>query len=309
MQGRGIVQEIVRIRSELNCMHKYYSILHHTSLGKVEVLLHNSNIYIYIFVQVNMMTTWYFNMTLTGRSRLIIEIYHSCFLPQWKLCHVQKIIAIIIRQHTFCKIIMSISIILSTCFDWVWISTTIGIWHMYWINYKLQVPKWIVIKSDEISVKHCKMKVQVYHCSSHLYMLKISETDLVLWNTIFSLVCCIRLEWCTSTAMYCVTMSPHFSSKQFCRLCVPNVWQRLETVNSEVMKLLLLHWIIEYMTVNESLWKYCISITYTFSYCWFNWSIVVISGTVHRLLLKTSFHPLLWTSSGLTGSWKTKHLY
>ena len=30
--------------------------------------------------------------------------------------------------------------------------------------------------------------------------------------------------------------------------------------------------------------------------------IVVISGTVHRLLLKTSFHPLLWTSSGLTGS-------
>ena len=40
-----------------------------------------------------------------------------------------------------------------------------------------------------------------------------------------------------------------------------------------------------------------------------HWSIVVISGTVHRLLLKTSFHPLLWTSSGLTGSWKTKHLY
>ena len=46
MQGRGIDKEIVRIRSELNCMHKYYSILYHTSLGKVEVLLHNSNIYI-----------------------------------------------------------------------------------------------------------------------------------------------------------------------------------------------------------------------------------------------------------------------
>ena len=46
MQGRGIDQEIVRIRSELNCMHKYYSILHHTSFGKVEVLLHNNNIYI-----------------------------------------------------------------------------------------------------------------------------------------------------------------------------------------------------------------------------------------------------------------------
>ena len=46
MQGRGIVQEIVRMRNELNCMHKYYSILHHTFLGKVDVLLHNSTIYI-----------------------------------------------------------------------------------------------------------------------------------------------------------------------------------------------------------------------------------------------------------------------
>ena len=34
------------------------------------------------------------------------------------------------------------------------------------------------------------------------------------------------------------------------------------------------------------------------------WRIAVISGTVHWFLLKTSFHPLLWTSSGLTGSWK-----
>ena len=30
--------------------------------------------------------------------------------------------------------------------------------------------------------------------------------------------------------------------------------------------------------------------------------IVVLSGTVHWLYLKTSFHLLLWTSSGLTGS-------
>ena len=35
-----------------------------------------------------------------------------------------------------------------------------------------------------------------------------------------------------------------------------------------------------------------------------SWRIVVISGTVHWLYLRTSFHPLLWTSSGLTGSWK-----
>ena len=37
--------------------------------------------------------------------------------------------------------------------------------------------------------------------------------------------------------------------------------------------------------------------------------IVLTTGTVHWFWLKTSFHPLLWTSSGLTGSWKTKHLY
>ena len=34
------------------------------------------------------------------------------------------------------------------------------------------------------------------------------------------------------------------------------------------------------------------------------WSKVVISGTVHWFDLKTSFHPLLWTSSGLRGTWK-----
>ena len=35
-----------------------------------------------------------------------------------------------------------------------------------------------------------------------------------------------------------------------------------------------------------------------------SWRIVVISGTVHWFDLKTSFHPLLWTSSGLKGTWK-----
>ena len=35
-----------------------------------------------------------------------------------------------------------------------------------------------------------------------------------------------------------------------------------------------------------------------------SWRKVIISGTVHWFWLKTSFHPLLWTSSGLTGSWK-----
>ena len=83
---------------------------------------------------------------------------------------------------------------------------------MYTISYKLQVPKWILIKSDEISGKHCKMKVQVYDCSSYHNILTTSETHHVFHNTTFSWVCCIGQEWCTSTAMYCVTMSPHFSN-------------------------------------------------------------------------------------------------
>ena len=44
----------------------------------------------------------------------------------------------------------------------------------------------------------------------------------------------------------------------------------------------------------EALYKYVI----------YSWRIVIISGIVHWFWLKTSFHPLLWTSSGLTGSWK-----
>ena len=35
------------------------------------------------------------------------------------------------------------------------------------------------------------------------------------------------------------------------------------------------------------------------------WRIVIISGTVHWFWLKTSFHPLLWILSGLTGSWQS----
>ena len=34
MQVRGIVQEIVRIISELNCIHEYYSTLHERSVLK-----------------------------------------------------------------------------------------------------------------------------------------------------------------------------------------------------------------------------------------------------------------------------------
>ena len=101
---------------------------------------------------------------------------------------------------------------------------------MYWTNYKLQVPKWILLKSAEISVKHCKMKVKVYDCCSHHHILTISETHLVLHNTTFSLVCNMRLAWCTRYVMYCVTMSPQFSNKHVCRLFVPHVWQKLEMI-------------------------------------------------------------------------------
>ena len=46
MQDTGTVWEIVRIKSELNCVHQYFSILYETSLGKVKVL---HNIYIYLY--------------------------------------------------------------------------------------------------------------------------------------------------------------------------------------------------------------------------------------------------------------------
>ena len=35
-----------------------------------------------------------------------------------------------------------------------------------------------------------------------------------------------------------------------------------------------------------------------------SWSLEVFSGTVYWFCRKTSFHPLLWTSSGLKGTWK-----
>ena len=47
----------------------------------------------------------------------------------------------------------------------------------------------------------------------------------------------------------------------------------------------------------------CLSV-YFCIHVYMSWRIVIFSGTVHWFWLKTSFHPLLWTSSGLTGSWK-----
>ena len=46
MQDTGTVWEIARIRSELNYMHYYFSILYETSLGKVQVLPNN---FIYLY--------------------------------------------------------------------------------------------------------------------------------------------------------------------------------------------------------------------------------------------------------------------
>ena len=65
---------------------------------------------------------------------------------------------------------------------------------------------------------------------------------------------------------------------------------------------------------SQSLNKHCTSIPSSCSNNWCkflillveSWRIVIISGTVHWFWLKTSFHPLLWTSSGLTGSWKLR---
>ena len=46
MQGRAIIQEIVWIIHELNCIHKYYSTYMKDLFWKLDILLHNSNIYI-----------------------------------------------------------------------------------------------------------------------------------------------------------------------------------------------------------------------------------------------------------------------
>ena len=76
------------------------------------------------------------------RSRLIIEIYHSCFLPHWKLCLSEKLLLSSSWQQTYCKIIMSTPVTLSTCFDWVWISTTVWIFWYVLNHTDLKDAKW-----------------------------------------------------------------------------------------------------------------------------------------------------------------------
>ena len=66
----------------------------------------------------------------------------------------------------------------------------------------------------------------------------------------------------------------------------------------EVIDALVMSYGVTWLEVQRALWK-----IYEF-HIKTSWRTVVISGTVHWLYLKTSFHPLLWTSSGLTGSWK-----
>ena len=104
-----------------------------------------------------------------------------------------------LKNYSYHNHDMSSPITPGTCFEWVWISTTIGVWHIYWMNYKLQVPKWILIKSYEISVKHCQMKVKVYDYSSiHWQFLKqtlhyiiplFHEFAVWDWNDVLVLLC------------------------------------------------------------------------------------------------------------------------
>ena len=90
-------------------------------------------------------------------------------------------------------------------------------------------------------------------------------------------------------------------------LGIKSLWMHLKVKILWFLYLEALNW-----SFSHSRNKHCASIP---SSCSNNWcrflillvesrSIVVFSGTVHWFLLKTSFHPLLWTSSGLTGSWK-----
>ena len=60
------------------------------------------------------------------------------------------------------------------------------------MNFKKKVMKF---------VQYVNMKMQVYHCSSPHYMFTISETELVLDNTIFPLVCSTGLDSLASIAM------------------------------------------------------------------------------------------------------------
>ena len=59
------------------------------------------------------MTILYLHMKFTGRSRLITEIYHSCFLLHWKLCHVWKLLLSRSWQQTYYHITMSTPITMS----------------------------------------------------------------------------------------------------------------------------------------------------------------------------------------------------
>ena len=109
-------------------------------------------------------------------------------------------------------------------FAWVWISTTIRVWNIFRINYKLQVPKRILIKNG-IIWKQLQTKVYTYDSDYHI--LTIVEKDLALHIMIVSALSCITLQSCTITIMYCVTMSPHIWNKNICTVCVPNIWQKL----------------------------------------------------------------------------------
>ena len=146
MQGRVIIQEIVRIRSELNCMHKYYITLPETSFGKAEILLHNSNIYIcagehdnnMIFLQeidwTIKMNNRHMSLMLLATLKIVSCLKNYCYHHHDNR-HIVKLLSPpqSLYKHvlTECEYQLQLE---------------------YWINYKLQVPKWILIKSDEIFV-------------------------------------------------------------------------------------------------------------------------------------------------------------
>ena len=52
------------------------------------------------------------------------------------------------------------------------------------MNYKLQVPKWMLIKNG-ITQKHFQTKVQVYNYDSDYNILTIVEKDLAFQNMTF----------------------------------------------------------------------------------------------------------------------------
>ena len=143
-------------------------------------------------------------------------------------------------EYTYCKLTTSTPTTPKTCFEWVWISTTIGVWHIFGINYQLQVPKWILIKVGKWQSNTFKLKykyttttlITIYaqllketlHCIIPLF----HQFPVWDWNDVVLL---LRTVWLCHV-MCEINMSLH-------NVCIIYYKSWQQYINSKVMKLLL----------------------------------------------------------------------